>query len=130
MGNNNFDIVFADPKSKKARNDNVYRNNVTKSIQNNIPHHMSTCRTLQRKLEMKVERAKRNYSQYNQSNAAQNEVVFEAFTMSTHKRIFLHSLFIMCCILGGAYHATKCQCQSDSNQSSSNSRCTGKCAAR
>lgn len=48
---------------------------------NNNSKQFSTCRTLQRKLELKVERAKRNYSQYNQKNANKNEVMQMVFTL-------------------------------------------------
>lgn len=34
------------------------------------PYVSSTCRTLQRKLELKVERAKRNYNQYHEVNVS------------------------------------------------------------
>lgn len=136
--NNNFDVAFIDPKSQSARNENnIYRNKVTKSIQDNIPHHMSTCRTLQRKLEMKVERAKRNYTQFNQKNANLNEVlshchiyIFKSIDVLTHVLCHCTRLYIIMYCVGGSYEYTKCQCKFDTNQPSSNTRCTGKCATR
>lgn len=75
--NNNYDVMFLGPKTTASQNDNQQqRNNGTKTngMDGPIPNHISSCKTLQRKLEMKVERAKRNYSQFNQKNANKTEV--------------------------------------------------------
>lgn len=55
--NNNMDVIFL------GTNGNV--NRASMNIGN--PNKYSSCKTFQRKLELKVERAKRNYIQHNQN---------------------------------------------------------------
>lgn len=64
--NNNMEIIFLGPNG----NTNLKDVNRESTPQNRFPNKYSSCKTLQRKLELKVERAKRNYSQHNR-----NEVI-------------------------------------------------------
>lgn len=65
--NNNMDVIFLGSNGNHNQKD-VKREATTP--QNRFPNKYSSCKTLQRKLELKVERAKRNYSQQNR-----NEVI-------------------------------------------------------
>lgn len=65
---NNMDVMFVGPNSNHSTVNAAKTNGdalSSKSFSNNF----SSCKTLQRKLELKVERAKRNYSQHS-ANAA------------------------------------------------------------
>lgn len=62
--NNNMDVIFLGPNGNNNQRD-VNREVITS--QNRFPNKYSSCKTLQRKLELKVERAKRNYSQQNRN---------------------------------------------------------------
>lgn len=64
--NNNMDVIFLGRNGINNQKD-VKREVTT---QNQFSNKYSSCKTLQRKLELKVERAKRNYSQQNR-----NEVI-------------------------------------------------------
>lgn len=59
--NNNMEVIFLGPNG----NNNQSSLNRDITTNNRYPNKYSSCKTLQRKLELKVERAKRNYSQQN-----------------------------------------------------------------
>lgn len=65
--NNNNNNNNVDNTTKHVTNDDIHYGKKLKIYSNNST---STCRTLQRKLEMKVERAKRNYSQIYEANVS------------------------------------------------------------
>lgn len=65
--NNNMDVIFLGPNGNNNQKD---VNREVAAPQSRFPNKYSSCKTLQRKLELKVERAKRNYSQQNR-----NEVI-------------------------------------------------------
>lgn len=65
--NNNMDVIFLG--SHGINNQKSVTREAT-TPQSRFPNKYSSCKTLQRKLELKVERAKRNYSQQNR-----NEVI-------------------------------------------------------
>lgn len=65
--NNNMDVIFLGSNGNNNQKD-VNREAI--APQSRFPSKYSSCKTLQRKLELKVERAKRNYSQQNR-----NEVI-------------------------------------------------------
>lgn len=67
-----MDVIFLRSTGNNNQRDAI-REVITS--QNRFPNKFSSCKTLQRKLELKVERAKRNYSQQNR-----NEVI----TVCTH----------------------------------------------
>lgn len=72
--NNNMDVIFLGSNG----NNNQKDVNREPTIQNRFPNKYSSCKTLQRKLELKVERAKRNYSQQNR-----NEVITVIYVQCT-----------------------------------------------
>lgn len=59
-----MDVIFLGSNGNNNQKD-VNREATT---QNRFPNKYSSCKTLQRKLELKVERAKRNYSQQNRND--------------------------------------------------------------
>lgn len=63
--NNNMEVIFLGQNSTNNLN----------NIENNIKNKFSSCKTLQRKLELKVERAKRNFS-YNNGQSVITSVCF------------------------------------------------------
>lgn len=65
--NNNMEVIFLGPNG----NQNQSSGNRDAITNSRYPNKYSSCKTLQRKLELKVERAKRNYSQQNGGEVAQ-----------------------------------------------------------
>lgn len=55
--NNNMEVIFLGQNS----NSSTYNNNDNFVNDNSVDNGLSSCKTLQRKLELKVEKAKRNY---------------------------------------------------------------------
>lgn len=58
--NNNMEVIFLGPN---GNNPQLSRHREATADTQYPPNKYSSCKTLQRKLELKVERAKRNYSQ-------------------------------------------------------------------
>lgn len=117
--NNNMDVIFLGSNGHNNQKD-VNREAV--APQNRFPNKYSSCKTLQRKLELKVERAKRNYSQQNRNevitvrtaNIFWNEKLFKQITKSRKQR----HLMIVCLFI---FKGHKKQCITHTNQSPSDS---------
>lgn len=67
MNNNNMEVIFLGQHSNN--NQTSTAGNRDSASGSRISNKFSSCKTLQRKLELKVERAKKNYSQQNGSDA-------------------------------------------------------------
>lgn len=70
--NNNMDVIFLGSNG----NDNHTAISQNTMSNNKLPNKYSSCKTLQRKLELKVERAKRNYSQKNGSDTDKVSIAY------------------------------------------------------
>lgn len=63
--NNNMEVIFL---GQNSNNNQTSVSNRDTASGSRFPNKFSSCKTLQRKLELKVERAKKNYSQQNGSD--------------------------------------------------------------
>lgn len=62
--NNNMDVMFVGPNNNHCGTNGIRLNNEDTFRSKQVTNNHSSCKTLQRKLELKVERAKKNYSQH------------------------------------------------------------------
>lgn len=77
--NNNMEVIFLGPN---GNNNQLSGNREATANCRYPPNKYSSCKTLQRKLELKVERAKRNYSQQRGGEVAQVRNSFKSMTDS------------------------------------------------
>lgn len=68
-------IVHKQPKSTSIVSDSIKTNEI---ISNDKANHINSCKVLQRKLELKVEKAKKNYSRVRDIDVSQKENHFKS----------------------------------------------------
>lgn len=74
---NNMEVVFLGHNPNNNQSSMVHRNGASSS--DRFPNKYNSCKTLQRKLELKVQRAKKSYTQQNGINAADVSKIFLFF---------------------------------------------------
>lgn len=76
LGNNSksyqFNTINGNQKRENEENNIYEQNNSNLNDVSHMSNKLNSCKTLQRKLEMKVERAKRNYSHFNNNQPKVN----------------------------------------------------------
>lgn len=67
--NKNVEVIFAGSKSHESSGPSSKNDNNQFAQHHQYSNQFNSCRTLQRKLELKVERAKKNFSQSSENEA-------------------------------------------------------------
>lgn len=69
--NNNMEVIFVGQSSTANNNNHIPKNTYTHT---SVDNEFNSCKILQRKLELKVERAKRNFSQQSSGTLERKQV--------------------------------------------------------
>lgn len=97
MNNNNMEVIFLG-QHHSNNNQTSTAGNRDAASGSRISNKFSSCKTLQRKLELKVERAKKNFSQQNGSDAI--NVIFVSFLLlAKHYSYYIWRLKCLICFL-------------------------------
>lgn len=90
--NNNMEVIFVGQSSSSSNNNYIPTNAHTI-----VDNEFNSCKTLQRKLELKVERAKRNFSQHSNGD---NGTIERKLVRGKQLRIVIHHFIISKLIWG------------------------------